>query len=88
MLTMPHPIFPHETNPTVIESQTRAAKMTRTFCERGLEAFEFKSENGRHYVVTRNMEAIRYMEFDTLVSYTSPRMIHALSQPWCEGGRA
>jgi hypothetical protein len=88
LLIAPHPLDPFQTDPTIVESQTRAAKMTRTFCERGLEAFEFKSENGQHYVVTRNMEAIRCMEFDQLVAYTSPRMIEALGRPWCEGGRA
>jgi hypothetical protein len=88
MLSTTHPLDPFQSDPAIIESQDRALRLTRTFCERGLEAFEFIAENGHHYVVTRNMEAIKRMEFDQFVSYTSPRMVAALGQPWSEGGRA
>ena len=88
LLITPHPLDPFQTDPVIAESQHQAARMTRTFCERGLEAFEFKADNGRHYVATRSTEALRCMEFDQLVAYTSPRMLEALGRPWSEGGRA
>jgi hypothetical protein len=89
MLVVPiHPMFPLETDPTIIESQDRANKFTRTLCERGLDAFEFKSEDGRHYVVTRDAQALRCFEFDQFVAFTSSRMVEALGKPWSPPGRA
>jgi hypothetical protein len=82
-----HPADPFQTDPTIIESQRNAAKMTITFCNQGMDAFEFKDDGGRHYVVNR-ATAARCLEFDTLVSYTSAGMVRALEQPWCEIGRA
>jgi hypothetical protein len=82
-----HPADPFQTDPIIIESQHRAARMTRTFCEQGMDAFEFKDDEGRHYVVNR-ATAKRCLEFDTLVSYTSAGMVRALEQPWCAIGRA
>ena len=89
MLAVPiHPIFPFETDPAIIESQDRANKFTRTLCERGIDAFEFKSEDGRHYVVTRTSGAARCFEFDQFVAFTSARMVDALNRPWAAPGRA
>jgi hypothetical protein len=82
-----HPADPHQTDPTIIESQHRAAKMTRTFCESGMDAFEFKDDGGRHYVVNR-ATAVRCMMFDTFVAFTSAHMVRALDLDWYEVGRA
>jgi hypothetical protein len=82
-----HPADPFQTDPAIIESQHRAAKMTRTFCEQGMDAFEFKDDGGRHYVVNRS-QAIRCMEFDTLVSFTSAGMVRDLEVRWSEASRA
>jgi hypothetical protein len=82
-----HPADPFQTDPTIIESQHRAAKMTRTFCESGMDAFEFKDDGGRHYVVNR-ATAARCMLFDTFVAFTSAHMVRALDLHWCEVGRA
>jgi hypothetical protein len=89
LLMYPHPLDPFQTDPAVVESQTNAARMTRTFCETGLDAFEFRdTESGRHYVVTRKSGASRCFEFDQLVAFTSSRMVEALNKPWAEPGRA
>lgn len=82
-----HPADPFQTDPAIIESQHRAARLTRAFCESGMDAFEFKDDSGRHYVVNR-ATAARCMEFDTFVAFTSAGMVRALDLPWCEGGRA
>jgi hypothetical protein len=82
-----HPADPFQTDPTIIESQHRAARVTRTLCEQGMDAFEFKDDEGRHYVVNR-ATAARCMEFDTLVSFTSSAMVRALELPWCGASRA
>ena len=82
-----HPADPFQTDPVIIESQYRAAKMTRTFCESGMDAFEFKDDGGRHYVVNR-ATAVRCMEFDILVAFTSAHMVLALDLRWGELGRA
>jgi len=82
-----HPADPFQTDPAIIESQHKAARTTRTLCEAGMDAFEFKDDAGRHYVVNR-ATASRCMEFDTLIAFTTPGMLRALDQPWCEGGRA
>jgi hypothetical protein len=88
LTTLPfHPADPFQSDPAIIESQHRAAKVTRTLCESGMDAFEFKDDEGRHYVVNR-ATAKRCMEFDTLVSFTSAHMVAALGLPWCEVGRA
>lgn len=83
-----HPLDQFQTDPRIIESQVRTAKLTRTYCERGLDAFEFKSEDGRHYVVARGKGAEECLAFDQLVAFTSSRMVEALNIPWMEGGRA
>jgi hypothetical protein len=88
MMMLRHPSDPFQTDPVILESQDRAAKLTRTFCERGLDAFEFKNDDGRHYVVARGEDARRCFEFDRLVAFTSSRMVEALKTPWAEGGRA
>jgi hypothetical protein len=82
-----HPADPFQSDPAIIESQHRAQRMTRTFCEQGMDAFEFKDDGGRHYVVNR-AQALRCMDFDTFVSFTSAKMVRALDLPWCEIGRA
>ncbi|SDK43171.1 hypothetical protein [Bradyrhizobium ottawaense] len=85
----PHPFDPMQADPAIVESQDNAVRTTRTFCERGLDAFEFRcSESNRHYVVTRTGEAARCFEFDQLVAFTSSRMIQALNKPWSLPGRA
>lgn len=82
-----HPADPWQTDPAIIESQNRAAKMTWTLCEQGMDAFEFKDDEGRHYVVNR-ATAMRCMEFDTLVAFTSATLISALDRPWARPSRA
>ena len=88
MMMLRHPSDPFQTDPVVVESQDRAVKMTRLFCERGLDAFEFKNDDGRHYVVARDRGAVECMAFDTLVAFTSSRMVEALNVPWTEPGQA
>jgi hypothetical protein len=88
-LMYPHPLDLLQTDPAVVESQSNAARMTRTFCESGIDAFEFRDvESGRHYVATRTTHANRCMEFDQLIAFTSSRMVEALNRPWGAPGRA
>ncbi|MGX9944911.1 hypothetical protein ACTG4Q_20835 [Bradyrhizobium denitrificans] len=83
-----HPLDPFQTDPAIIESQSQAQKLTRYYCERGLDAFEFRNEAGRHYVVARGRGAEECLLLDQLVSFTSARMVEALDKPWADVGRA
>lgn len=82
-----HPFENSTDDTTIVESIVRSARQTITFTHAGLDAFEFKvPENGTHYVVNR-ATAMRCMQFDQLVCYTSPRMVAALNRRWSEPGR-
>lgn len=88
LTTLPfHPADPFQSDPAIIESQHRAAKVTRTLCESGMDAFEFKDDEGRHYVVNR-ATAKRCMEFDTFVAFTSANVLRSLDSYWHRISRA
>ncbi|WP_316196637.1 hypothetical protein [Bradyrhizobium sp. SZCCHNS3053] len=87
MLRHTHPCDPLQSDPVIIESQRRADQLIKAYCHRGEAAFEFKDDGGRHYVVTR-ANALRCMQFDRLLTYTSPHMIEALPRVWCHPGMA
>jgi hypothetical protein len=81
-----HPFEHTTTEPAIVESIVRAAKATVTFTHAGMDVFEFQADDGTHYVANR-ATAMRCMDFDRFVAFTSARMVEALAQQWAAPGQ-